>query len=119
MLIEYRVDIPLILYAYLQGLSHRKTSATCVNAESSRSHSVFTCVVESRGKVVDSLNSNSIPLAILKVVYLEFLRVEQRLKFLLVKICIFRFLIAFDVYLFSMIFHLNLLNIYYRVQLMV
>ncbi|GER32660.1 phragmoplast-associated kinesin-related protein [Striga asiatica] len=34
----------------LKGLSNRKTSATCVNAESSRSHSVFTCVVESRGK---------------------------------------------------------------------
>ncbi|KAH6770100.1 phragmoplast-associated kinesin-related protein [Perilla frutescens var. hirtella] len=34
----------------MKGLSNRKTSATCVNAESSRSHSVFTCVVESRGK---------------------------------------------------------------------
>ncbi|KAL6548776.1 TRAFAC class myosin-kinesin ATPase superfamily [Orobanche gracilis] len=34
----------------IKGLSNRKTSATCVNAESSRSHSVFTCVVESRGK---------------------------------------------------------------------
>ncbi|GFP94193.1 kinesin-like protein kin12b [Phtheirospermum japonicum] len=34
----------------IKGLSNRRTSATCVNAESSRSHSVFTCVVESRGK---------------------------------------------------------------------
>ncbi|KAL0451926.1 UNVERIFIED_CONTAM: Kinesin-like protein KIN-12B [Sesamum latifolium] len=34
----------------LQGLSNRRTSATRVNAESSRSHSVFTCVVESRSK---------------------------------------------------------------------
>ncbi|CAA0833219.1 Kinesin-like protein KIN12B [Striga hermonthica] len=34
----------------LKGLSNRKTSSTRVNAESSRSHSVFTCVVESRGK---------------------------------------------------------------------
>ncbi|XP_047946406.1 kinesin-like protein KIN-12B [Salvia hispanica] len=34
----------------LKGLSNRRTGATCVNAESSRSHSVFTCVVESRGK---------------------------------------------------------------------
>ncbi|KAL8461517.1 hypothetical protein ACS0TY_016459 [Phlomoides rotata] len=30
-----------------QGLSNRRTSATRVNAESSHSHSVFTCVVES------------------------------------------------------------------------
>ncbi|KAL1562158.1 TRAFAC class myosin-kinesin ATPase superfamily [Salvia divinorum] len=36
----------------LKGLSNRRTGATCVNAESSRSHSVFTCVVESRGKSV-------------------------------------------------------------------
>ncbi|XP_057773195.1 kinesin-like protein KIN-12B [Salvia miltiorrhiza] len=34
----------------IKGLSNRRTGATCVNAESSRSHSVFTCVVESRGK---------------------------------------------------------------------
>ncbi|CAK9139725.1 unnamed protein product [Ilex paraguariensis] len=33
-----------------QGLSNRRTGATSINAESSRSHSVFTCVVESRGK---------------------------------------------------------------------
>ncbi|KAL8507810.1 hypothetical protein ACS0TY_018369 [Phlomoides rotata] len=33
-----------------QGLSNRRTSATSVNTESSRSHSVFTCVVESRSK---------------------------------------------------------------------
>ncbi|KAL8048654.1 hypothetical protein ABFX02_07G081100 [Erythranthe guttata] len=41
----------------IKGLSNRRTGATCVNAESSRSHSVFTCVVESRGKsVADGLN---------------------------------------------------------------
>ncbi|KAG6393427.1 hypothetical protein SASPL_147668 [Salvia splendens] len=34
----------------IKGLSNRRTGATSVNAESSRSHSVFTCVVESRGK---------------------------------------------------------------------
>ncbi|KAL8481040.1 hypothetical protein ACS0TY_026994 [Phlomoides rotata] len=34
----------------MKGLSNRRTSATRVNAESSRSHSVFTCVVESRSK---------------------------------------------------------------------
>ncbi|KAL8476681.1 hypothetical protein ACS0TY_029102 [Phlomoides rotata] len=33
-----------------EGLSNWRTSATRVNAESSRSHSVFTCVVESRSK---------------------------------------------------------------------
>ncbi|KAK4420079.1 Kinesin-like protein KIN-12B [Sesamum alatum] len=33
-----------------KGLSNRRTSATRVNAESSRSHSVFTCFVESRSK---------------------------------------------------------------------
>ncbi|XP_031249842.1 kinesin-like protein KIN-12B [Pistacia vera] len=34
----------------MQGLSNRRTGATSINAESSRSHSVFTCVVESRCK---------------------------------------------------------------------
>ena len=35
----------------MQGLSNRRTGATSINAESSRSHTVFTCVVESRCKV--------------------------------------------------------------------
>ncbi|XP_059287103.1 kinesin-like protein KIN-12B isoform X1 [Lycium ferocissimum] len=34
----------------MKGVSNRRTGATSVNAESSRSHSVFTCVVESRCK---------------------------------------------------------------------
>ncbi|CAN4095728.1 unnamed protein product [Withania somnifera] len=34
----------------VKGVSNRRTGATSVNAESSRSHSVFTCVVESRCK---------------------------------------------------------------------
>ncbi|CAA2996922.1 kinesin KIN12B [Olea europaea subsp. europaea] len=34
----------------IKGLSNRRTSSTTVNAESSRSHSVFTYVVESRSK---------------------------------------------------------------------
>lgn len=38
----------------LQGVSNRRTGATSVNAESSRSHSVFTCVVESHCKVITS-----------------------------------------------------------------
>ncbi|CAL5391925.1 unnamed protein product [Camellia sinensis] len=36
----------------IKGLSNRRTGATSINAESSRSHSVFTCVVESRYKSV-------------------------------------------------------------------
>ncbi|KAB1213491.1 Kinesin-like protein KIN12B [Morella rubra] len=34
----------------IKGLSNRRTGATSINAESSRSHTVFTCVVESRYK---------------------------------------------------------------------
>lgn len=34
----------------LKGLSNRRIGATSINAESSRSHTVFTCVVESRCK---------------------------------------------------------------------
>ncbi|KAF6166413.1 hypothetical protein GIB67_034964 [Kingdonia uniflora] len=34
----------------IKGLSNRRTGSTSVNAESSRSHSVFTCVVESECK---------------------------------------------------------------------
>ncbi|KAK4354923.1 hypothetical protein RND71_027117 [Anisodus tanguticus] len=40
-------DVTKIL---MKGVSNRRTGATSVNAESSRSHSVFTCVVESRCK---------------------------------------------------------------------
>ncbi|KAI7981329.1 Kinesin-like protein KIN-12A [Camellia lanceoleosa] len=36
----------------IKGLSNRRTGATSINAESSRSHSVFTCVVEPRYKSV-------------------------------------------------------------------
>ncbi|KAJ4968278.1 hypothetical protein NE237_014979 [Protea cynaroides] len=42
----------------IKGLSNRRTGATSINTESSRSHSVFTCVVESRCKsVADALSS--------------------------------------------------------------
>ncbi|KAJ0110587.1 hypothetical protein Patl1_02099 [Pistacia atlantica] len=37
----------LLMQTQLKGLSNRRTGATSINAESSRSHSVFTCVVES------------------------------------------------------------------------
>nr|XP_043608952.1 kinesin-like protein KIN-12B [Erigeron canadensis] len=39
-----------------KGLSNRRTGATNLNIESSRSHSVFTCVVESRCKSMDGLS---------------------------------------------------------------
>ncbi|KAJ6403864.1 hypothetical protein OIU84_012126 [Salix udensis] len=40
------------------GLSNRRTGSTSINAESSRSHSVFTCVVESRCKsMADGMSS--------------------------------------------------------------
>lgn len=35
----------------MQGLLNRRIGATSLNAESSRSHSVFTCIIESRCKV--------------------------------------------------------------------
>lgn len=37
--------------SYEQGLANRRVGATTMNSESSRSHSVFTCVIESRSKV--------------------------------------------------------------------
>ncbi|MCD9640618.1 Kinesin motor domain containing protein, expressed [Datura stramonium] len=39
-----------VMKLLMKGVSNRRTGATSVNAESSRSHSVFTCVVESRCK---------------------------------------------------------------------
>nr|XP_027188256.1 kinesin-like protein KIN-12A isoform X3 [Cicer arietinum] len=36
----------------MKGLSNRRIGATSINSESSRSHTVFTCVVESRCKSV-------------------------------------------------------------------
>ncbi|KAL8172233.1 hypothetical protein V2J09_024037 [Rumex salicifolius] len=48
-------DVKLLLS---KGMSNRRTGSTSINAESSRSHSVFTCVVESRCKIVsDGLSS--------------------------------------------------------------
>ncbi|KAL2947632.1 hypothetical protein AAZX31_20G081900 [Glycine max] len=42
--------IPFII----QGLLNRRIGATSINSESSHSHTVFTCVVESRCKVMHS-----------------------------------------------------------------
>ncbi|KNA24096.1 hypothetical protein SOVF_019010 [Spinacia oleracea] len=47
-----------VIRLLLKGLSHRRTGATSINAESSRSHSVFTCSVESQCKSMsDGLSS--------------------------------------------------------------
>ncbi|XP_062109279.1 kinesin-like protein KIN-12B [Humulus lupulus] len=40
-----------------KGLLNRRTGATSINSESSRSHTVFTCVLESRCKSTDGLSS--------------------------------------------------------------
>ncbi|KAL9253259.1 Kinesin-like protein [Drosera capensis] len=47
-----------VIRILLKGLSNRRSGATSINAESSRSHSVFTCVVELRYKSkADGLSS--------------------------------------------------------------
>ncbi|XP_022979663.1 kinesin-like protein KIN-12B isoform X1 [Cucurbita maxima] len=47
-----------VIRILMKGLSNRRTGATSVNSESSRSHTVFTCVVESRSKrMADGLSS--------------------------------------------------------------
>ncbi|XP_073275294.1 kinesin-like protein KIN-12B [Primulina huaijiensis] len=47
---EYVSSMNDVSQLLIKGLSNRRTGSTSVNAESSRSHSVFTCVVESRSK---------------------------------------------------------------------
>ncbi|KAB2032155.1 hypothetical protein ES319_D05G352500v1 [Gossypium barbadense] len=55
---EYVNSMRDVTKLLLKGLSNRRTGATSINAESSRSHSVFTCVVESRCKsVADGVSS--------------------------------------------------------------
>ncbi|GMJ04773.1 hypothetical protein like AT3G23670 [Hibiscus trionum] len=55
---EYVNSMKDVTKLLLKGLSNRRTGATSINAESSRSHSVFTCVVESRCKsVADGVSS--------------------------------------------------------------
>ncbi|KAK1319576.1 Kinesin-like protein KIN12B [Acorus calamus] len=55
---EYVCTIKDVTELLLKGLANRRTGATSINAESSRSHSVFTCVVESRSKsMTDGLSS--------------------------------------------------------------
>nr|DAD24097.1 TPA_asm: hypothetical protein HUJ06_025560 [Nelumbo nucifera] len=47
---EYVSTMKDVSQLLIKGISNRRTGATSINAESSRSHSVFTCVVESRCK---------------------------------------------------------------------
>lgn len=43
----------MCFFACEQGLANRRVGVTAMNNESSRSHSVFTCVIESRFKVLE------------------------------------------------------------------
>ncbi|XP_010532718.1 PREDICTED: kinesin-like protein KIN-12B [Tarenaya hassleriana] len=55
---EYVQNLKDVTQLLIKGLANRRTGATSVNAESSRSHCVFTCVVESRCKsAADGLSS--------------------------------------------------------------
>ncbi|VVB01221.1 unnamed protein product [Arabis nemorensis] len=55
---EYVKNLTDVSQLLIKGLGNRRTGATSVNAESSRSHCVFTCVAESRCKnVADGLSS--------------------------------------------------------------
>lgn len=51
---EYVSSVADVKQLALRGLSNRRVGATSMNAESSRSHSVFTCVLESRCKCTSS-----------------------------------------------------------------
>jgi kinesin family protein 15 len=44
----YVSSVKDVMMLLLQGVANRKMAATNMNSESSRSHSVFTCVIESR-----------------------------------------------------------------------
>uniref|UniRef100_A0A6N2MYD1 Kinesin-like protein n=1 Tax=Salix viminalis TaxID=40686 RepID=A0A6N2MYD1_SALVM len=55
---EYVLTMKDVTQLLIKGLSNRRTGSTSINAESSRSHSVFTCVVESRCKsMADGMSS--------------------------------------------------------------
>ncbi|CAI9117485.1 OLC1v1018885C1 [Oldenlandia corymbosa var. corymbosa] len=54
---EYVYTMKDVTQLLIKGLSNRRTGSTSINADSSRSHSVFTCVVQSRCKSMsDGLN---------------------------------------------------------------
>jgi kinesin family protein 15 len=47
---EYVASMDDVTHLFLRGLANRRVGATSINAESSHSHSVVTCVLESRCK---------------------------------------------------------------------
>nr|XP_027117045.1 kinesin-like protein KIN-12B [Coffea arabica] len=49
---EYVSTMKDVIQLLIKGLSNRRTGSTSINSDSSRSHSVFTCVVESRCKSI-------------------------------------------------------------------
>ncbi|KAG1370058.1 kinesin-like protein KIN-12B [Cocos nucifera] len=49
---EYVCTMNNVIQLLTKGLTNRRIDATSINAESSRSHCVFTCIVESRSKNV-------------------------------------------------------------------
>ncbi|KAG6547673.1 hypothetical protein Mapa_011122 [Marchantia paleacea] len=55
---EYVSNVDDVTRLLIRGLSNRRTGATVMNNESSRSHSVFTCVIDCRFKnLADGVNS--------------------------------------------------------------
>lgn len=55
---EYVCQLKDVIQLLIKGLSNRRTGATSINLESSRSHCVFTCVVKCRSKSMsDGLSS--------------------------------------------------------------
>ncbi|XP_065023768.1 kinesin-like protein KIN-12B [Musa acuminata AAA Group] len=55
---EYVSTVKDVNNLLMKGLANRRTGATSINVESSRSHCVFTCIIESRSKsVTDGLVS--------------------------------------------------------------
>ncbi|KAG9160579.1 hypothetical protein Leryth_023308 [Lithospermum erythrorhizon] len=50
---EYVCTMKDVTQLLIKGLTNRRTGATSVNVESSRSHSVFTCLVESKCKSLE------------------------------------------------------------------
>ncbi|KAI4345032.1 hypothetical protein L6164_012200 [Bauhinia variegata] len=54
---EYVSSVRDVTRLLIKGLSNRRIGATSINSESSRSHTVFTCVVESRCKSTADISS--------------------------------------------------------------
>ncbi|GJU39475.1 kinesin-like protein KIN-12B [Tanacetum coccineum] len=57
----------------LEGMSNRRTAATNLNIQSSHSHSVFTCIVESQCKIINLVRSAKYVLAYGMAINVEYL----------------------------------------------